>query len=170
MPEQHFPPVHACAAGAVLHAHAGSTLEPAVVLHTLLPPVAAERRTLSTTDGDAVETVGAIGIVPRPRVTTERLPAGEALENSGTIAVQMLDGIKQTVTEKLPTITKVYSDERDPAAARGAAQAVQSAGRSALGEVGRLVRLIREEPMLDDIGPFDHLQADLTDSIRSLET
>ena len=78
-------------------------------------PVAAERRTLSTTDGDAVETVGAIGIVPRPRVTTERLGPGEALENSGTIAVQMLDGIKRTVTEKLPTITQVYSDQRDPA-------------------------------------------------------
>lgn len=43
LPEQHAPPVYACAAGAVLHAHAGSTLEPAVVLHTLLPPVAGER-------------------------------------------------------------------------------------------------------------------------------
>ena len=58
--------------------------------------------------------------------------------------------------------------ERDPATAKRAAQEVQSAGRSALGEVGRLVRLIREEPMLDDIGPFDHIQADLAGSIRSL--
>ena len=35
-PEQH-PPVYAVAAGAVVHAHAGDTLEPAVLLHTFLP-------------------------------------------------------------------------------------------------------------------------------------
>ena len=33
-PEQHRPPVYACAAGAVLHAHSASTLEPAVLLYT----------------------------------------------------------------------------------------------------------------------------------------
>jgi hypothetical protein len=37
-PEQLAPPVYACAAGAVLHAHAADTLEPAVLLHTFLPP------------------------------------------------------------------------------------------------------------------------------------
>jgi signal transduction histidine kinase len=58
--------------------------------------------------------------------------------------------------------------DRDPAAAKGAAREVQTAGRSALGEVGRLVRLIREEAMLEDIGPFDHIRADLGDSLRSL--
>ncbi|HWG93054.1 MAG TPA: hypothetical protein VNU66_02360 [Mycobacteriales bacterium] len=42
-PEQLAPPVYACAAGAVLHAHAASTLEPAVVLHTFLPPGAGEQ-------------------------------------------------------------------------------------------------------------------------------
>ena len=36
-PEQHHPPVYAVAAGAVVHAHAGDTLEPAVLLHTFLP-------------------------------------------------------------------------------------------------------------------------------------
>jgi hypothetical protein len=41
-PEQLAPPVYACAAGAVLHAHAAGTLEPAVVLHTFLPPGAGE--------------------------------------------------------------------------------------------------------------------------------
>lgn len=41
-PEQFSPPVYACAAGAVLHVHAGNTLEPAVLLHTFLPPGAAE--------------------------------------------------------------------------------------------------------------------------------
>jgi len=42
-PEQHSPPVYACAAGAVLHGHAADTLEPAVVLHTFLPPGAGEQ-------------------------------------------------------------------------------------------------------------------------------
>jgi hypothetical protein len=37
-PDSHTPPVYACAAGAVVHAHAGSTLEPALLLHTFLPP------------------------------------------------------------------------------------------------------------------------------------
>lgn len=41
-PEQHAPPVYACAAGAVLHAHAADTLEPAVLLHTFLPPGAGD--------------------------------------------------------------------------------------------------------------------------------
>ncbi len=41
-PEQHNPPVYAVGAGAVLHGHAASTLEPAVLLHTFLPPGAAD--------------------------------------------------------------------------------------------------------------------------------
>ena len=41
-PEQHEPPVYAVAAGAVLHGHAANTLEPAVVLHTFLPPGASD--------------------------------------------------------------------------------------------------------------------------------
>ena len=36
-PELHRPPVYACHAGAVLHAHSADTLEPAVVLWTYLP-------------------------------------------------------------------------------------------------------------------------------------
>ncbi|MCW2544440.1 MAG: hypothetical protein JWM40_1992, partial [Frankiales bacterium] len=42
-PEQHRPPIYACAAGAVLHAHSADTLEPAVVLYTFLPSGASER-------------------------------------------------------------------------------------------------------------------------------
>ena len=42
-PEQHRPPVYACAADAVLHAHAASTLEPAVVLYTFLPSGGGDR-------------------------------------------------------------------------------------------------------------------------------
>ena len=37
-PDSHTPPVYACAAGAVVHAHASDTLEPALLLHTFLPP------------------------------------------------------------------------------------------------------------------------------------
>ena len=37
-PDSHAPPVYACAAGAVVHAHAADTLEPALLLHTFLPP------------------------------------------------------------------------------------------------------------------------------------
>ena len=42
-PEQHRPPVYACAAGAVLHAHSSDTLEPAVVLYTFLPSGSGDR-------------------------------------------------------------------------------------------------------------------------------
>ena len=42
-PEQHRPPVYACAAGAVLHAHAAATLEPAVLLYTFLPAGGGDR-------------------------------------------------------------------------------------------------------------------------------
>jgi hypothetical protein len=42
-PEQHRPPVYACAAGAVLHAHSADTLEPAVVLWTFLPAGGGDR-------------------------------------------------------------------------------------------------------------------------------
>ena len=56
----------------------------------------------------------------------------------------------------------------DPAAAKRAVRDVQAAGRSALGEIGRLVRLIREEPTLDNIGTFDHFQVDLAGDIRTL--
>ena len=77
-------------------------------------PVAVERPTLSQDDDeDVVETVGAIGVAPQFRQATERLGPVEALQNSGAIVGQMWDGIQRTVTEKIPTITKVYTPERD---------------------------------------------------------
>jgi membrane-associated protease RseP (regulator of RpoE activity) len=76
-------------------------------------PVAVQRESL--TQEGVVETVGAIGVLPQFRQDTERLGPVEALQNSGTLAVQMLEGIQRTVTDKLPTITKVYSEDRDPA-------------------------------------------------------
>ena len=42
-PELHRPPVYACHAGAVLHAHSADTLEPAVVLWTFLPSGGGDR-------------------------------------------------------------------------------------------------------------------------------
>ena len=80
-----------------------------------LTPVAVERPTLSPDDAkDATETVGAIGVAPQFRQGTERLGPVEALQNSGAVAVQMVEGIQRTVTEKLGTITQVYGPDRDP--------------------------------------------------------
>jgi hypothetical protein len=42
-PEQHRPPLYACTAGAVLHAHSADTLEPAVIVYTFLPSGAGDR-------------------------------------------------------------------------------------------------------------------------------
>jgi hypothetical protein len=62
-PDQHAPPVYAVAAGAVLHAHAADTLEPAVLLHTFLPPgtgdalSAPDARVDVSSDGPASGTV-----------------------------------------------------------------------------------------------------------------
>ena len=77
-------------------------------------PVSVQRPTLAQDDGDAVETVGAIGVQPQFRQGTERLGPVEALRNSGDVAVAMAEGIKRTVTDKLGTITQVYGPDRDP--------------------------------------------------------
>ncbi|MCW2613871.1 MAG: peptidase [Frankiales bacterium] len=74
-------------------------------------PAAVQRPSLR--EEDVTETVGAIGVAPRFRQGTERLGPVEAVQNSGEVGKQMLLGIKRTFTEKIPTITKVYSDERD---------------------------------------------------------
>jgi membrane-associated protease RseP (regulator of RpoE activity) len=65
-------------------------------------------------DTTRLETVGNVGLSPRSRVDVERLGFVDSVEESGAIAVNMLDGIRRTVTEKLGTITKIYSDDRDP--------------------------------------------------------
>lgn len=79
MPEQHSPPVYACAAGAVLHAHADSTLEPAVVLHTFLPVAVRERldgpevRVDVSSDGPAAATV-TVRVLAGDQAVTWSLP------------------------------------------------------------------------------------------------
>ena len=75
-------------------------------------PVAVQRESL--TEKGEIETVGAIGVAPQFRQGTERLGPVEALQHSGDVAVLMVEGIQRTVTEKLGTITQVYSDDRDP--------------------------------------------------------
>ena len=102
-----------------VRAHPGETVDVVVErdgARQSLPitPVAVERRTLAADDGDAVETVGAIGVAPQFRQATERLGPVEALQNSADVAVLMAEGISRTVTEKLGTITQVYGPDRDP--------------------------------------------------------
>jgi hypothetical protein len=70
-PEQHSPPVYACAAGAVSHAHADGTLEPAVLLHTFLSPAAAQ----ALLEADLRVDVNADG--PGSPTLTVRVLAGE---------------------------------------------------------------------------------------------
>lgn len=79
MPEQHTPPVYAFAAGAVLHVHADSTLEPAVVLHTFLPAAVRERldapgvRVDVSSDGPASGTV-TVRVLADDQAVTWSLP------------------------------------------------------------------------------------------------
>jgi signal transduction histidine kinase len=56
----------------------------------------------------------------------------------------------------------------DPDGAIRAVQEVQTSGRLALGEVGRLVRLIRDDSILDPVAQVDLLRGDLTGSIKAL--
>lgn len=77
-----------------------------------LTPAAVLRPSLD--DPQVTERVGAIGVVPRFRQGTERLAPVEAVGYSVTTMGTILTGIVETFTEKLDTITKVYTDERDP--------------------------------------------------------
>ncbi len=68
----------------------------------------------SLTEGAPVERVGAIGVLPKFRQGTERLGPVEAVGYSVTMMGDILTGIVTTFTEKLGTITQVYTDKRDP--------------------------------------------------------
>jgi membrane-associated protease RseP (regulator of RpoE activity) len=80
-----------------------------------LTPVPVQRPVLSTDPQERrrTETVGAIGIALEFRQGTERLGPVAAVEHSLDTMGQMLTGIVTTFQEKLPSITKVYSDDRD---------------------------------------------------------
>jgi membrane-associated protease RseP (regulator of RpoE activity) len=68
----------------------------------------------NSVDTTRLQPVGMIGVSVQPRAHTERLGFVASLEESGRIGVQQVEGIKTVVTEKLGTITKIYSDDRDP--------------------------------------------------------
>ena len=68
----------------------------------------------SLTEGAPTERVGAIGVLPKFRQGTERLGPVEAVGYSVTLMGDILTGIVTTFTEKLGTITQVYTDKRDP--------------------------------------------------------
>ena len=75
-------------------------------------PVAVMRPTLD--DPTVTEQVGAIGVVMQFRQGTESLGPVEAVEHSATTMKAIVTGVWTTLSEKLDTITKVYSDDRDP--------------------------------------------------------
>ncbi len=75
-------------------------------------PVAVDRPSLA--DRSVTERVGAIGIQVREHVVTERVGFTESLRASADIGEAFLVGIKRTVTEKLGSVTKLYSPDRDP--------------------------------------------------------
>ncbi len=65
-------------------------------------------------DPDRLEPVGTIGISIQQRFDTERLGFVASLDQTRDLLVMQLEGIKTTVTTKLGSITKVYSEDRDP--------------------------------------------------------
>ncbi len=74
----------------------------------------AEARRPSLTTPGATETVGAVGVQLAPSFATERQGPVESLQASVDVGEQFLIGIQRTVTEKLGTITSLYSPDRDP--------------------------------------------------------
>ncbi len=65
-------------------------------------------------DPEVLQPVGTIGIQVQPRIDTERLGFVASLDQTRDLVVLQLEGIKTTVTTKLGSITKVYSEDRDP--------------------------------------------------------
>ena len=65
-------------------------------------------------DDSRLEPVGTIGVQIQPRIHTERLGFTDSLDESRDLAVLQLQGIQKVVTEKLGSITKIYSADRDP--------------------------------------------------------
>ncbi len=75
-------------------------------------PVPVERPSL--TQEGVTERVGAIGVQMRQHVITERVGFTESMRASADIGAAFAAGIERTFTEKLGTITTLYSAERDP--------------------------------------------------------
>jgi membrane-associated protease RseP (regulator of RpoE activity) len=77
-----------------------------------LTPAAVERPSLA--DPRKTERVGAIGVSVQARYVTERQGPVDALKSTGTTMGLIVKGIGVTLTDKLGTITSLYSNNRDP--------------------------------------------------------
>jgi membrane-associated protease RseP (regulator of RpoE activity) len=75
-------------------------------------PVPVERPSLD--DESKTERVGAIGVTVQRRLVTERQGAVQALKDSGSTLGLIVKAIGTTLTDKLGTLTKIYTPERDP--------------------------------------------------------
>jgi membrane-associated protease RseP (regulator of RpoE activity) len=75
-------------------------------------PVPVERPSL--TDEKKTERVGAIGVTVQRRLVTERQGAVQALKDSGSTMGLIVKAIGTTFTDKLGTLSKIYTPERDP--------------------------------------------------------
>ena len=91
-------------------------LTPAPVLREGFEPLREDGEVVER-DGKPVfptERVGAVGVMMEQRLGTESLGPVEAVQHSVTTMGEVVTGIYTTFREKLPSITKVYSPERDP--------------------------------------------------------
>jgi membrane-associated protease RseP (regulator of RpoE activity) len=80
--------------------------------HVTVTPAQVERASL---DKKGVqEQVGAIGISVQRRITTEHVGPVTALKEAGSSMGLIVKGLGITVTDKLGTITSLYSPHRDP--------------------------------------------------------
>ncbi len=75
-------------------------------------PVTTSRPSL--TAPDVTEQVGAVGVQLAANFGTQRQGPVDSLQASGAVMKQFAVGIKTTVTEKLGTVTQLYSADRDP--------------------------------------------------------
>jgi membrane-associated protease RseP (regulator of RpoE activity) len=89
-----------------------TVLRDGVRTNLTLTPAAVERPSL--TDPKKTERVGAIGVSVQARYVTERQGPVDALKSTGTTMGLIVKGIGVTLTDKLGTITSLYSNNRDP--------------------------------------------------------
>jgi membrane-associated protease RseP (regulator of RpoE activity) len=82
-------------------------------LQLTLLPVPVDRPSLD--DPKKTETVGAIGVNVQQRLATERQGFVQSVKNSGSTMKLIVTSIGTTLTDKLGTVTKIYSPHRDPA-------------------------------------------------------
>jgi membrane-associated protease RseP (regulator of RpoE activity) len=89
-------------------------------------PVPVDRPSL--TKENQTERVGAIGVTVQRRLVTERQGAAQALKDSGSTMGLIVKAIGTTFTDKLGSITKIYTPERDPEAFVGPLGAARISG------------------------------------------